>query len=455
MTFINDDFLLKTKTAKHLYHDYAEALPIIDYHCHLSPQQIAEDIRFSNIGELFLAGDHYKWRVMRSNGIDEKYITGDADYYDKFLKFSSCMMYCVGNPMLHWTSLELKRYFGVDEVLTEKTAHAIWEKCNKIIGSSDFSSKGLIKKSNVEVICTTDDPKDSLEYHKQIAASDFSAKVLPTFRPDKAVDIEKDSFIPYIKEIGVKSYSELNTWIVKRIKYFAECGCKLSDHSFEIVPFSEGDADSVFEKRMNGGTLTKEEVEIFKTELLKICGREYAKQGWTMQLHIGALRNNNTRMFEKIGPDTGFDSINDLCVAEKLSAFLDSLDKDDMLPKTILYTLNPKDNYVLGSMLGNFQKSPVPGKIQFGSGWWFNDQKDGMETQMKALGNLGLLGRFIGMLTDSRSFVSYPRHEYFRRILCNMIGEWVEDGLYPNDEEMLKTIIEGISYRNAKEYFNF
>lgn len=455
MSFINNDFLLQSETAKRLYHDYAENMPIIDYHCHLSPQMIAEDYSFSNIGELMLGGDHYKWRVMRSNGIDEKYITGDAPDFEKFEKFAECMPYCIGNPMLHWTQLELKRYFGIDEILCNETAKTIWDKCNALLSEPEFSVRGLIKKSNVKVICTTDDPKDSLEYHKKIAESGFETKILPTFRPDKAVDIEKDTFIPYVKELGITTYDELLAWMESKILFFNDNGCRVSDHALEYVPFGTGCPEKAFDKRLRGESLTPEETDSFKTSVIKHCAMLYTRLGWTMQLHIGALRNNNSAMFEKLGPDTGFDTINDLCIAEKLSKFLDCLEKDGVLPKTILYTLNPKDNYVLGAMIGCFQKAPTPGKIQFGSGWWFNDQKDGMETQMKALGNLGMLGRFVGMLTDSRSFVSYTRHEYFRRILCNLVGSWVEEGQYPDDDAMLEMIIKGICYNNADRYFGF
>lgn len=455
MSFINDDFLLEGKTARHLYHDYAEKMPIIDYHCHLSAKMIAEDYRFKNIGELMLGGDHYKWRIMRSAGIDEKYITGTADYKDKFAQFAKCLPYAIGNPMLHWTQLELKRYFNTDEILNEKTSDLIWDRCCNILSSPEMSAKGLIEMSNVEVICTTDDPMDNLEYHEKIAKSGFKTKVLPTFRPDRLLSIEKDDFVQYIENAGIQSYSDLLNLIQKRVEYFSLKGCKLSDHSFESVPFGKLDAEKIFAKRLNGATLTADEIQSYKTAVFYALAKEYSKHGWAMQIHIGALRNNNTKMFNALGADCGFDSINDLNIAENLSKLLDLLNSDDILPKTVLYTLNPKDNYVLGAMLGNFQSSPIPGKIQFGSGWWFNDQKDGMEQQMKALGNLGLLGRFVGMLTDSRSFISYPRHEYFRRILCNLIGKWVDSGLYPNDEAALKMIIEGISYKNAKEYFNF
>ena len=452
MSFINDNFMLKTETARKLYAAVKD-LPIIDYHCHLSPKLIAEDYKFRNAFDLFLSGDHYKWRQMRTNGVDEKYITGDADEYEKFLAFAKTMPYLIGNPLYHWTHLELKRYFDIDEVLSEKTCKAIWDKCNECLAKPEYSAQNLIKRSNVEIICTTDDPADTLEYHE--ALKSFSTKILPTFRPDKAVEIGKETFIPYIESIGIKSYDELVDWMVARITYFNDHGCRLSDHALEYVPFAIGDAKAAFNKKMAGEELTRVEIDAFKTEILKVCAKEYTRLGWTMQLHIGALRNNNRRMYEKLGADVGFDSINDLCIAESLSAFMDNLEYDDCLPKTILYTLNPKDNYVLGTMLGNFQKAPTPGKIQFGSGWWFNDQRDGMEAQMQALANLGTISRFVGMLTDSRSFVSYPRHEYFRRIMCNLLGKWVEDGEYPMDMEKLTEIASGIAYYNSKKYFNF
>ena len=452
MGIINDSFMLKNDVAKKLY-KMVEKLPIIDYHCHLDPKLIAEDYRFKDAADLFLGGDHYKWRQMRSNGIEEKYITGDADGYEKFLAFAKTLPGLIGNPMYHWTHLELKRYFDVDEPLTEESAPRIWEKCNELLAKPEYSARNLIIRSGVEAICTTDDPADTLEYHKQLR--DFEVKVLPTFRPDKAVDIEKIFFMPYIEKIGVKSFDELTDFLRERIAYFAENGCRLSDHAFEYVPFAEGDASAVFEKKMRGEELSRYEIDSFKTAVLKVCASEYARLGWAMQIHIGVIRNNNSRMFESIGPDAGFDSINDLCIAESLSKFLNCLNSADALPKTILYVLNPKDNYVIGTMIGNFQSAPIQGKIQFGSGWWFNDQRDGMEAQMQALANLGMISNFVGMLTDSRSFVSYPRHEYFRRIMCNLIGKWVDEGEYPEDYAALERIVQGIAYYNAKRYFNF
>ena len=449
---VNDSFMLKSKTAKKLY-NMIKDMPIIDYHCHLVPKMIAEDYKFKNAYELFLGGDHYKWRQMRSNGIDEEYVTGSAPDYEKFLAFAKTLPLLIGNPMYHWTHLELKSYFGIDEELNEESCERIWNKVGELLDLPEYSAKNLIKRSGVEVICTTDDPADTLEYHKTLR--DFEVKILPTFRPDKAVEIGKETFIPYINSIGVKSYSELTEWIKTRIAFFDSYGCRLSDHALEYVPFAEGDPEAAFNKRMAGEELSECEIDSFKTAMLAVCAEEYTRLGWAMQLHIGALRNNNRRMYEKLGPDTGFDSINDLEIAEKLSSFMNKLEYADILPKTILYTLNPKDNYTLGTMLGSFQKAPTPGKIQFGSGWWFNDQRDGMEAQMQALANLGMLSHFVGMLTDSRSFVSYTRHEYFRRILCNLIGKWVEEGEYPANYKTLEKIVKGIAYENAKTYFNF
>ncbi len=452
MSFINENFMLTNETAKHLFYDYAKDLPIIDYHCHLVPERIANNYKFKNVADLMLGGDHYKWRQMRTYGVDEKYITGKSEDYEKWEKWSETLPMAIGNPLFHWTQLELKRYFDVDEILTPDTAKDVWDKCNECLSKDEFSAQGLIAMSNVETVCTTDDPADDLKYHIEIAKSGFKTKVYPTMRPDKLVEIGKETFLPYIKSINISKYNDLKDWLKERIKFFNDNGCKLSDHALEYVPFALGNAEEVFNKALSGEKVTKEEEEIFKTDILSFCAKEYVKYNWTMQLHIGALRNNNQKMYNLLGADVGFDSINDLCIAEKLSAFLNNLDSNDILPKTILYVLNPKDNYVIGTMLGNFQRGPVKGKIQFGSGWWFNDQKDGMREQMKALANLGLLSTFVGMLTDSRSFISYTRHEYFRRILCSIIGEWVEAGEYPNDEKLLKKIVQGICYYNAKEY---
>ena len=452
MSFINDNFMLKNEPAKKLY-AMVKDLPIIDYHCHLSPKQIAENYQFRNAFDLFLGGDHYKWRQIRTAGVPEEFITGNADEYEKFKMFAKTLPGLIGNPLYHWTHLELKRYFDIDETLNEESCERIWNKVNECLAKPEYRAQELIRRSNVEIICTTDDPVDTLEYHAALRG--FSTKVLPTFRPDKAVEIGKETFIPYIESTGVKSYEELVCWIKARIAYFNEYGCRLSDHALEYVPFATGDAKAAFDKRMAGGELTKYEIDSFKTAMLLACAEEYVKFDWAMQLHIGALRNNNKKMYNKLGPDTGFDSINDLCIAEDLGAFMNHLECADSLPKTILYTLNPKDNYVLGTMLGCFQGAGVTGKIQFGSGWWFNDQRDGMEAQMQALANLGTLSAFVGMLTDSRSFVSYPRHEYFRRIMCNLIGKWVDEGEYPEDYKTLERIVTGIAYYNAKNYFKF
>ena len=452
MSFINDNFMLKNEPAKKLY-AMVKDLPIIDYHCHLSPKQIAENYQFRNAFDLFLGGDHYKWRQIRTAGVPEEFITGNADEYEKFKMFAKTLPGLIGNPLYHWTHLELKRYFDIDETLNEESCERIWNKVNECLAKPEYRAQELIRRSNVEIICTTDDPVDTLEYHAALRG--FSTKVLPTFRPDKAVEIGKETFIPYIESTGVKSYEELVCWIKARIAYFNEYGCRLSDHALEYVPFATGDAKAAFDKRMAGGELTKYEIDSFKTAMLLACAEEYVKFDWAMQLHIGALRNNNKKMYNKLGPDTGFDSINDLCIAEDLGAFMNHLECADSLPKTILYTLNPKDNYVLGTMLGCFQGAGVTGKIQFGSGWWFNDQRDGMEAQMQALANLGTLSAFVGMLTDSRSFVSYPRHEYFRRIMCHLIGKWVDEGEYPEDYKALERIVTGIAYYNAKNYFKF
>ena len=448
--------MLKNGTASELYHRYAENAPIIDYHCHLEPRLIAENHRFSDIGELMLGGDHYKWRAMRSFGIDERLITGDAPNRDKFRAYAEMLQWAIGNPLYAWTNLELNRYFGIKSCLTADNADKIFDKCTEILQTEGYDARGLISRSGVEVLCTTDDPRDDLHWHRQIAAENFGTRVLPAFRPDKILNIHKNGFRDYIADIGVQSYAELKAWLVSKIDYFHENGCRLADHGLDYVTFREGNASEVFERVMNGCTPSAADAEVFITDLLLLCGREYAKKNWCMQLHFGALRNNNSKMFDSIGPDTGFDAIADTCPAYSLSRLLNELDRDNNLPKTIIYSLaGEKDNYTIAAMMGCFQQGPVRSKIQLGSGWWFNDQRDGMEAQLKALGNLGLLGCFVGMLTDSRSFISYPRHEYFRRILCNLLGTWVENGEYPKDTDMLGRIVRGISYENAKEYFGF
>lgn len=460
---MDEDFLLLNDTAVRLYHDYAKDMPIYDYHCHLNPKEIWENKQYNNITELWLYGDHYKWRAMRANGIEEKYITGDADDFEKFKKWASTVPYTIGNPLYHWTHLELQRYFGIYELLNEETAETIWNKANEMLKQEDFTPRGLIKKSNVKLVGTTDDPLDDLRYHEKIKTlDDFDTKVVPTFRPDKGLDINKDTFKDWVNRLEeirgkeINSFEEYLDALEERINYFHERGCRLSDHSFEYVPYRQAHSEKlneIFSKGRNQENISLEEEEAFKTAVMVFLGKQYAKLGWAMQLHIGAMRNNNTRMFRQLGPDTGFDSIHDHNIAYNLSRFLDALDVENALPRTILYTLNPKDNYVLAAMTGNFQGDGIPGKIQFGSAWWFNDQKDGMEEQMKVLANIGLLSRFIGMLTDSRSFLSYTRHEYFRRILCNIIGEWVENGEVPKDMDFLGKIVQDICFNNAKNYF--
>jgi glucuronate isomerase len=462
---MDENFMLSNNTAQTLFHDWCKNEPIIDYHCHLNPKEILDNKKFDNITQVWLYGDHYKWRAMRSYGIDEKYITGDGSDYEKFLAYAKTLSRAIGNPLYHWTHLELQRFFGIYEVLNEKTAPLIWEKANEKLRGDGFAARDLITKSKVEVICTTDDPVDSLENHIKIKElKDFNVNVLPAFRPDKAIEINRDTFLPWLEKLRQASGEavlNLDGFIValtSRIEFFNSLGCKVSDHALDEVVYLEADKDEIakiFDKALKGEKVTKEEECKYKTYVLKFFGEMYHKHNWVMQLHIAALRNNNTRMFNKLGPDTGFDSVNDLSIAYPLSRFLDSLDKEGRLPKTILYTLNPKDNYVLGTMLGNFQGSEVSGKIQFGSAWWINDHKDGMEEQMKALGNLGMLSTFVGMLTDSRSFLSYTRHEYFRRILCNLIGEWVENGEFTDDIEILGELVKNISYKNAKMYFGF
>ncbi|MGL4902817.1 MAG: glucuronate isomerase [Cetobacterium sp.] len=460
--FMDSDFLLKSDVSKKLY-EYAEKMPIFDYHCHLNPKEIAENKSYENITQIWLYGDHYKWRAMRSNGIDEKYITGDATDFEKFLAFAETMEYAYGNPLFHWSHLELKRYFGIEEVLNRKTAEVIWNKANELLKTEDFRAKKLIERSNVKALCTTDDPIDTLEYHQEILKDEnFKVKVLPTFRPDKAIYLEKEDYLIWLKNLEkvseerIETFEKLVAVLETRVEYFKANGCLVTDHSLEAPFFtrdSENKIEEIFKKRLADEKLTKEEADIYKTEIFLALGKIYYKNDLGMQLHMGALRNNNERMFKRLGADVGFDSIADNNYGEVLSKLLNSLDVNGELPKTILYCLNPKDNEVLGTMIGNFQNSDTPGKIQFGSGWWFNDQKDGMIRQMTALSQLGLLRRFVGMLTDSRSFLSYTRHEYFRRILCNLVGTWVEDGEVPYDEEILKAMIEEICFINAKNYF--
>lgn len=460
--FMDKNFLLSNKTAEKLYFDHAEKMPLCDYHCHLSPKEIYENKPYKTITEVWLGGDHYKWRAMRALGTDEKYITGNASDKEKFLAWAKTVSMSIGNPLYHWTHIELQRFFGIYEPLTKENAEKIYDKTNAMLSGDGFKPQDFIKKSNVAVICTTDDPKDNLEYHKKIAGEGkLSARVLPTFRPDNAVEIRKPGFAAYIAELAeaaktkIESFDDLKAVLTDRIEYFGSAGCRIADHGMAYVPHTTGICpNEVFKKALSGECISNEEEDAFKTAILLHCGREYAKRNWAMQLHVNAIRNNNTKMFEKLGPDTGYDSINDFSLAQKLSAFWNSLEKDSSLPKTIIYSLNANDNYVLAGMTGNFQGG-TKGKMQLGSAWWFNDHRDGMETQMKTLANVGLLSCFIGMLTDSRSFLSYPRHEYFRRILCNILGTWVENGEYPNDEKTLGKIVRDICFDNAMQYFGF
>ncbi|MBE7010618.1 MAG: glucuronate isomerase [Ruminococcaceae bacterium] len=455
MAFIHDDFMLHSDVSKRLYHEYAEALPIIDYHCHLNPEEIATDRQYQNITELTLEGDHYKWRLMRAAGVEEDYITGGADPQEKFKKWAEVVPLLIGNPLYHWTHLELKRYFGIDALLSGETADEIYRHCNQVISQKKYSARSLITQSGAEVVCTTDDPSDALTAHQTLSCG-FSVKVLPTFRPDKAILIDRDTFLPYMESIGVSSYTELKKYMLKRLDYFHEHGCRLADHGMDGgIPFARGDAEAVFKRAFSGEAISTQEADLYKTEMNLFFASEYARRGWTLQLHIGALRNTNSAMEKSVGKDAGFDSIDDVSVARPLARFLDTLEADNMLPKTILYNLHPKDNYTLASMAGNFQKSPWKTKVQFGSAWWFNDQRDGMEAQMRTLANFGILPYFVGMLTDSRSFLSFVRHEYFRRILCNLLGTWVTNGEYPSDYDRLGQMVKNICYLNAKQYFGF
>ena len=463
--FMDKDFLLDTEVAKKMFHDWAEKMPICDYHCHLSPKEIYENKAPSNISDLWLSGDHYKWRAMRSCGVDEKYCTGDATAEEKFIKFGETLQYCIGNPLYHWAHIELQRYFGIDTPLNAKTAKDIYDRANQAIANGDFRPQSLITKSNVKVVCTTDDPIDDLQYHKLLKdVEGFDCKVLPTFRPDRALNIHLDGFADYIKTLGdvagveIKSYKDVITALLNRVDYFNSVGCRVSDQAFDYPPFSlasDEEIDEIFAKAMAGDKVTLAESDKFRTPVLLALGEKYHALGWAMEIHIGAMRNNNTRMFNAKGADSGFDSVGDAEIAQPLSRFLDALNVNDKLPKTILFNLNDKDNTVLATMLGNFQSADADSKIQFGPAWWFLDTMDGMTNQMKSLGNLGVLGKFVGMETDSRSFTSYGRHEYFRRIMCRLLGRWVEDGWYAYDEDILEEIVCGISYNNAMKYFNF
>ncbi|MGC3977709.1 MAG: glucuronate isomerase [Paludibacteraceae bacterium] len=465
--FINEDFLLQTETAKKLYHEHAKKQPIIDYHCHLIPEYIANDRKFDNLGQIWLEGDHYKWRAMRTNGVDERFCTGkDTGDWEKFEKWAETVPYTMRNPLYHWTHLELKTGFGVTKLLNSDTAKEIYDECTAKLRTPQFSARGLMKHYNVRVVCTTDDPIDDLQYHIALKNEGFEVKVLPTWRPDKAMAVEVPAnFRAYVEKlsevsgVSIGKFSDLIAALRNRHDFFASVGCKLSDHGIEefyAESYTQSEIDTIFNKVYGGKELILEEILKFKSAMLYEGAVMDWEKGWTQQFHYGAIRNNNTRLFKQLGPDTGFDSIGDFTVAKAMSRFLDTLDTDNKLAKTILYNLNPRDNDLIATMIGNFQDGSVAGKIQFGSGWWFLDQKTGMEAQLNSLSNLGLLSRFVGMLTDSRSFLSYPRHEYFRRILCNLLGNDVENGILPASEiEFIGKIVEDVSYNNAKNFFEF
>lgn len=462
--FLDKDFLLETETAKRLFHEYAENMPIIDYHCHLNPKEIYEDIKYNNITEVWLGGDHYKWRQMRSNGVEEKYITGDASDKDKFIKWAETLEMAIGNPLYHWSHLELKKYFGYEGYLSSETAEEVWELCNDKLKNGDLSARKLIEVSNVDVICTTDDPVDSLEWHKKIKEDNFSVRVLPTWRPDKALHIEKDSFSDYLHTLSavsgveIKDFDSLIEALKIRMDFFVENGCKVSDHGLEYIMYenyTDNEVNEILKKKLNGNQLSETEQRKYKTAFMVAMGKEYAKKNLVMQLHYGVIRDLNKRIFNTLGADAGIDAVNNYSSSVETGRYLNALAEENLLPKTIIYPLNSSDFDAIGTIIGCFQDSDTIGKVQHGSGWWFNDNKTGMISQMTSLANLGLLGNFIGMLTDSRSFLSYTRHEYFRRIMCNLIGNLVENGEYPEDEKSLKKIVEGISYKNAKRYFGF
>ncbi len=464
-TFMNEDFLLSSKTAQKLYHEYAECMPILDYHCHLNPQEIYEDRKFENITQVWLGADHYKWRQMRSNGVEEKYITGDATDREKFQKWAETLEMAIGNPLYHWSHLELKKYFGYDGYLNGDTAEEVWNLCNVKLQEDGMSARNLIKQSNVTLVCTTDDPVDSLEWHKKIAEDDsFDVQVLPAWRPDKAMNLEKLDYLEYLATLSEVSHVKIENFVTLiealkvRMDFFAKNGCSVSDHGLEYVmykPASKEEIEGIFAKRLDGKTLSYEETLKFKTAYMVALGKEYHKRNWVMQLHYGVKRDNNQKIYKEIGPDTGVDCIYNFAPSSEMADYLNALVVSDELPKTIIYSLNPVDNAAIGTIIGCFQGPEAVGKIQQGSAWWFNDHKTGMTDQMISLANLGLLGNFIGMLTDSRSFLSYTRHEYFRRILCELIGGWVENGEYPADYKTLEKIIKGISYNNAVRYFGF
>jgi len=464
-TFMDKDFLLQTETAKELYHNHAAKMPIFDYHCHINPQQIADDVQFENITQIWLYGDHYKWRGMRTNGVDEKYCTGNASDWEKFEKWAETVPYTLRNPLFHWTHLELKKFFGIVKVLSPETAKEIWDECNAKLQTPEYSVRNIIRMANVHTICTTDDPIDSLEHHQKIKADGFEVAVLPAWRPDKAMAVENvlayNEYLDKLADVAgmeITSFKGLLAALDKRHKFFHENGCRLSDHGLETFiaeDYSTEEIEQIFSKVRSGADLTLSEVLKFKSCMLHEFGIMDHSRGWTQQFHFGVLRNNSTRLFNKLGADVGFDSIGDFEIGKPLAKFLNRLDMNNQLAKTVLYNINPSDNELVGTMIGNFQDGSVPGKLQFGSGWWFLDQKDGMEKQINALSNLGLLSRFVGMLTDSRSFLSYTRHEYFRRTLCNILGNDIENGEIPNDMNLVGQMVENICFNNAKEYFNF
>ncbi len=463
--FLDQNFLLQNKTAEKLYHDFAVKMPLIDYHCHLAPDQIANNINFKNLTDAWLAGDHYKWRALRTNGVDESYCTGNKSDEEKFMKWAETVPYTMRNPLYHWTHLELQRYFGITEILNPVSAKKIYEQASSQLQSADYTTQGMIKKMNVRVICTTDDPIDSLEYHQKIKDSSFEVKVLPAFRPDKAMEVSNAAnFIAYLAKlekassISISSFDDFLYALQNRHDFFASMGCNVSDHGLEqiyVEDFTGSEINSIFDKVKSGKELSILEQHKFKSCMLLHFAEWDWEKGWIQQYHLGALRNNNSRMLQLLGPDTGWDSIGDFSQASALSKFLNKLDTEDKLAKTIIYNLNPADNELMATMIGNFNDGSVAGKVQFGSGWWFLDQKDGMEKQINALSNMGLLSRFVGMLTDSRSFLSYPRHEYFRRILCNIFGKEIENGELPNDIEWIGKLVEDICFNNANEYFGW
>ncbi|WP_339656412.1 glucuronate isomerase [uncultured Salegentibacter sp.] len=462
--FIEEDFLLENSFAKELYERYAKDMPIIDYHCHLPVEDLAEDRQFKNLTEIWIAGDHYKWRAMRALGIEEKYITGNSSDEEKFQKWAETIPYTMRNPLYHWTHLELQRYFGITDLLTEKNAKKIYNQCNSLLATQAYSTRNLLKKMNVKVVCTTDDPADDLKHHKKIAEDGFEVKVLPTFRPDGLLNIENDDFAAYLKRIGnqtkidIKDFDSLIKAVASRIEYFHQHGCRLSDHGLERMlaeDFSKDEIDNLLKKKLAGENLTVKESDKYQSALLLKLGSLYAAKNWTMQLHLGPVRDTNSKLLNQIGKDAGVDSIGDLNQAKPLAKFLDTLNRNEDLPKTILYNVNPSDNEVMATMAGNFMSDSRKGKIQHGSAWWFLDQKDGMEKQLNSLSNMGLISCFVGMLTDSRSFLSVPRHEYFRRVLCNLFGKDIENKELPEDIEWIGKIIQDICYYNAESYFEF